>query len=50
VDLITKKLLIQQAERLWPTSPRCGCVRAQFKEQQKIGSNADLEKILGTRG
>ena len=49
-DLITKKLLIQQAERLYDITKMQDAFVRQFKEQQKIGSNVDLEKILKEEG
>jgi peptidyl-prolyl cis-trans isomerase SurA len=49
-DLITKKLLIQQAERLYDITKMQDAFVRQFKEQQKIGSNADLERILHDEG
>jgi len=49
-DLITKKLLIQQAERMYDITKMQDAFVRQFKEQQKIGSNADLEKLLREEG
>jgi peptidyl-prolyl cis-trans isomerase SurA len=49
-DLITKKLLIQQAERMYDITKMQDAFVRQFKEQQKIGSNTDLERILREEG
>lgn len=49
-DLITKKLLVQQAERLYDTSKMQDAFIRQFKEQQKVTSNAELEKLVKNEG
>lgn len=49
-DLVTKKLLIQQAERLYDVTKMQDSFVRQFKEQQKVGSNAELEKLLKGEG
>ena len=49
-DLITKRLLVQQAERLYDVTKMKDAFVRQFKEQQKVGTNADLERILKDEG
>ena len=49
-DLITKKMLVQQAERLYDLSKMQDAFVRQFKEQQKIATNAELEKVLKDEG
>src|SRR5439155_2025997 len=43
-DMITKKLLVQQAERIYDMSKMQDAFLREFKETQKIASNAELEK------
>ena len=45
-DLITKKLLVQQAERIYDMSKMQDAFLREFKENQKIASNPELEKLL----
>src|SRR6185436_545554 len=45
-DMITKRLLVQQAERLYDLSKMQDAFVRQFKEQQKIPTNGELEKLL----
>jgi len=49
-DLVTKRLLIQQAERLYDLTKMQDAFVRQFKEQQKVGSNAELERLLKEEG
>lgn len=49
-DLITKKILIQQAERLYDLAKMQDAFVRQFKEQQKITTNIELERILKDEG
>lgn len=45
-DLITKRLLVQQAERLYDMSKMQEAFLREFKESQKIVSTGELEKLL----
>lgn len=49
-DLITKRLLIQQAERMYDIAKMQDAYMRQFKEQQKIGTTAELERTLREEG
>ena len=49
-DMISKKLLVQQAERLYDLSKMQDAFIREFKENNKIGSNAELERVLKTEG
>src|SRR5262245_14716191 len=44
-DMITKKLLVQQAERLYDLSKMEDAFVREFKETNKIGSTPELEKL-----
>ncbi len=49
-DLITRRLLIQQAERLYDITKMQDAFIRQFKEGQKIATNAELERALKAEG
>lgn len=49
-DLITRKILIQQAERLYDLTKMQDAFVRQFKDQQKITTNSELESILRGEG
>ena len=49
-DMISEKLLVQQAERLYDMKKMEESLVKNFKEQEKITTDEELEKILGNEG
>lgn len=49
-DLITEKLLIQKAERLYDMKKMEEAIFKNFKESQKITNDQDLEQLLANEG
>jgi parvulin-like peptidyl-prolyl isomerase len=49
-DMITRKLLVQQAERLYDIAKMQDSFLRQFKESQKISSTTELERLLRQEG
>ena len=49
-DMITRKLLVQQAERLYDIAKMQDSFLRQFKESQKITSTTELERLLKQEG
>jgi len=49
-DLITRKLLVQQAETLFDIAKMQDSFIRQFRESQKIATNTELERVLKEEG
>jgi parvulin-like peptidyl-prolyl isomerase len=49
-DMITKKMLVQQAERLYDLTKMEDAFIREFKQNNKLASNAELEKLLKGEG